>query len=194
MWAVTSSGGIVGREHELALLRGLLSRPGLVTIVGPGGCGKTCIAGEAARRQTLDAHLPWVIVELGAMDTGTDMLEAVLHALGGHEQPARSILDVVTGCLAGGSQVLVLDNCEQLTGPILREPGDLPGPGPAGSAGPPTSRVALGTPAEVFFRLEPLSLPANADDTSPAWLLGCRPPLRRARLGPSRRPGIRARV
>ena len=58
---------LVGREHELALLRRRAATERLVTVVGPGGVGKTRLALEAAA-DLADAGRPVVLVELAAVD------------------------------------------------------------------------------------------------------------------------------
>ncbi len=159
---MTSGGKLIGRERELGLLSDELRQPGLVTVTGPGGCGKSSLAVEVAGPHASKNLLPSVLVELGSARTQTEMLDGVLHELGGHERPGRSTLDVVLGCLDSRAMVLVLDNCEQVADSVGRLVTSM-------VRGAPelrvlvTSRVPLGIPGEVVFRLEPLTLPATQD-------------------------------
>ena len=159
---MTSGGSLIGRERESALLGDLLREPGLVTVIGPGGCGKTSLALDVACAENLEGALPSALVELGAVQSHTEMLDALLRALNGHERAGRSVLDVALGSIAGRSMVVVLDNCEHLIGSAGALVRALVGAEPSLRV-LVTSRVPLGIDGETVFRLEPLSLPSSGD-------------------------------
>lgn len=114
----------VGREAELARIRGALSATRLVTLTGPGGAGKTRLAIEAARART-DPASPHArtgraevcFVELAPLADGARLPYAVLSALGvreGFRTPAGDGTDRLLAALEERELLLVLDNCEHL--------------------------------------------------------------------------------
>src|SRR6516164_1709738 len=67
-------GGFVGRGRELDRVGGLLMGPArLVTLIGPGGIGKTRLAEEAARRLHRARHTPLFAVRLARLPIGSDV-------------------------------------------------------------------------------------------------------------------------
>jgi DNA-binding SARP family transcriptional activator len=75
----------VGRADDLAQIAGMLAGARLVTLTGPGGAGKTRLAGEAAAR-LLDRTPDGVwMVELGSVADPADLAQAVLAPLGARE-------------------------------------------------------------------------------------------------------------
>lgn len=106
----------VGRRVELDRLAAL-GDARLVTILGPGGMGKTRLAAEHAART--GAPVCWVeLAPLGPTDDGEAVAAAVLAALGVRDSPTGSDgpLDRLVTALAGQEVLLVLDNCEQVVG------------------------------------------------------------------------------
>ena len=73
----------VGRERELTALATLATTTRLLTLVGPGGAGKTSIAIELARRLVAhDPARPPTLVELAPLAPGTAIVTEVARALG----------------------------------------------------------------------------------------------------------------
>jgi predicted ATPase/DNA-binding CsgD family transcriptional regulator len=107
--AVASS--FVGRTGELAALARLVGRERLVTVVGPGGCGKTRLTIEAFRAATGTVH---GFVELAAAGPATDLARAVLEGCTATQEPGRSATDQLYERLGDREGLLVLDNCEHL--------------------------------------------------------------------------------
>ena len=158
-----------GREAELSRLVELVARPGGVTLVGPGGVGKTRLAvelvAEAAHRFRDGAR----VIDLAPI--GADAVAAAVAAgLGLVRRGGRSFRDSVLDWLATKNILLVIDNCEHVlavVGPLVREAVEASGELTVVC----TSRQALGFPGEVAFRVNPLALPTGAGgaaDTSPA--------------------------
>ncbi|TWF75887.1 putative ATPase [Pseudonocardia hierapolitana] len=143
---------LFGRDAQLAALERLLGDERLVTIVGPGGVGKTRVALELARRAGGARVLPLAPV--------TDP-SAVPHALA-----AALDLQVVTGDVLGACAavlgttrtLLVVDNCEHLLDTVRDTVERLLG-GCPGLTVLATSREPLGVPGETPSRLAPLPLP-----------------------------------
>jgi predicted ATPase len=105
----------VGRERELREVIELLASRRLVTLTGIGGCGKTRLALEVARRVE-DRHRDGVcLVELAGLGTDALVPEAVLGALGMREPTGgRSATEFLCASLADRDLLLVLDNCEHV--------------------------------------------------------------------------------
>ncbi len=100
----------VGREDEIAELASALSRQRLVSLVGPGGVGKTRLLMRAMRDRRA------AFVDLTALSPGSDdeaVARAVAGALGMVE-PGASALKAVTTQLSAVCVTLVLDNCEHV--------------------------------------------------------------------------------
>ncbi len=107
---------LVGRQRELAKLTALLASPDarLVTILAPGGMGKTCLSLEVARtllRQYADGVF---FVPLAALGDVADIVFAIAEQVGlifyGQDAPSQQLLDF----LRVRSLLLVLDNFEHL--------------------------------------------------------------------------------
>jgi non-specific serine/threonine protein kinase len=105
----------IGRENELAEVRGLLGGDArLVTLCGPGGCGKTRLALAVAREmvEAFEGGVWWV--ELASISDSELVPGAVAQALGVREMPDRPLTEVLVAYLEPRKTLLVLDNCEHL--------------------------------------------------------------------------------
>ena len=110
---------LLGRQNDIDRVTGLLSISRLVTIVGPGGLGKTRLAQELARR----SPLPRVhVVELATIRHPDELLTALGEALRVREpvtridrnSPGQDLRSRVIAGLSTGPNLLVLDNCEHI--------------------------------------------------------------------------------
>jgi predicted ATPase/DNA-binding SARP family transcriptional activator len=110
---------LIGRETELSELGALLENPAcrLITIVGPGGIGKTRLALAAAAEQADVFRHGAAFVPLAAISLAELLVPTILSALSvglqGQEEPRDQLLDY----LRGKELLLVLDNVEQLLAP-----------------------------------------------------------------------------
>ncbi|MEU7899952.1 BTAD domain-containing putative transcriptional regulator [Nonomuraea sp. NPDC049152] len=154
----------VGRTEELRLLAGLLETSRLVTVVGPGGVGKTRLAVEAVSRHRAHRRGRVWLVPLAGVTTADGLPEAVLGTLRvADARPSGTPLERVVDLLAGGAGVLVLDNCEQISGLVAEFAGQLLERQPYVTI-LATSREPLEVMGEALCRLGPLDLPpARAD-------------------------------
>ncbi|NUP66111.1 MAG: tetratricopeptide repeat protein, partial [Nonomuraea sp.] len=151
----------VGRDEELARVGTLLQDSRLVTLIGPGGAGKTRLALEAAAREPGDVcfvPLAQVGEAAGVPDAvlvALDLREAALHS------PQRPALDPVTRlatALAERGLLLVLDNCEHLVEAVAELADTLLAACP-GLRVLATSREALGITGESILPVSTLRLP-----------------------------------
>src|SRR5690242_3042245 len=104
----------VGRERDQAAVRELLAESRLVTLVGPGGCGKTRLALQVARdlAATGDDGICWV--DLAPLADPALVAQTVAASLGIAEQPDTPLIQTLCEGLRARSVLLILDNCEHL--------------------------------------------------------------------------------
>jgi predicted ATPase/DNA-binding CsgD family transcriptional regulator len=134
----------VGRVAELDALAEALTTAPIVTVAGPGGCGKTRLA-IAAANDADDA----VWVDLAATTDPATVPELVTEALG--VLPVQGSLGRQ---LAGRVPLVCLDNCEHVLGAAADVAVDLARAGVRVLA---TSREPLGVAGEVVWRVPPLT-------------------------------------
>jgi len=149
----------VGRERERVEVGRLLGAARLLTLTGPGGCGKTRLSLEVAG-DLADAYPDGVrLAELAPLTDPESVPQAVADALSVREQPGASPVDEITHALSGERLLLVLDNCEHVVEAAARLAETL-------IRGCPnlrilaTSREALGVAGEAILQVPPLSGPA----------------------------------
>ncbi|WP_238435913.1 BTAD domain-containing putative transcriptional regulator [Frankia sp. AgB1.8] len=105
-------GRLIGRDADLAAVRLALSSWPVVTLVGPGGIGKTCLAVAAAGRED-DADGAW-LVDLVQAGSAADVPRAVASTLGVKESAGRDLTSSVVAALRYRRMLLILDNCEHV--------------------------------------------------------------------------------
>jgi predicted ATPase/DNA-binding CsgD family transcriptional regulator len=148
----------VGRESELAELREVLGQARLVTLTGPGGCGKTRLALELAAEWLDRSSVGVGWVDLATLADERRVGAAVAQTLGVRPLPGRSEVQAACGYLASRRTLLVLDNCEQLLAGCAEIAGALLQAAP-GLVVLATSRARLGVEGETVFPVPPMSLP-----------------------------------
>ncbi|MGW6928790.1 BTAD domain-containing putative transcriptional regulator [Lentzea sp. NPDC054927] len=161
----------VGRDDELAEITGLLGQARLVTLVGPGGAGKTRLATEVAARHPLHAKGRVWFAALAGVRAAEDLAGVVLGAFElsfGTGDPLRRAsegMNRIADVLGAGESLLVLDNCEHLisaaaefTNELLRRVPNL--------RVLATSREPLAIDGESLCPVGPLSVPDGQADVS----------------------------
>ena len=182
----------VGRGELAEQLVARSTTPGLTTLVGPGGVGKTRLVCEWFHRWPVDDLRPVWFCELAWLDDGAGrgandgiaseddgLARLVARAVGARLEPGRRPLDAVAEQLADVDGVLVLDSCDtqiagaaQLTSRLLASCMSL--------TVLATSRVPLGVPGEQVCAVPPLDLVGEAAelychraiDADPGFSLG----------------------
>ncbi len=155
-----SATSFVGRDADLRRLATAATRPGLVSVTGPGGVGKSRLAAEvAARAVDVPGGRHWVSLAHVAEDALVDATVAMTLGLPvTSDEPART----VAGHLARlGRTVVVLDGCEAVRDGAASIARSLLEGAPDTTV-VVTSRVALGLSEERTVSLAPLELPADA--------------------------------
>jgi predicted ATPase/DNA-binding CsgD family transcriptional regulator len=161
--ALTSFVGRAGAVEEVAAQLGEYR---LVTVTGPGGAGKTRLAGEVARQVAgRFADGVW-LAELAAVRDPAQVAAVVATALGIRNMPSVAAADALAHALAGRQLLLVLDNCEHVIGAAAELCGRLL-LGADDVRVLATSREPLRIAGEARYRLAPLTL-ADADDPDAA--------------------------
>jgi predicted ATPase/DNA-binding SARP family transcriptional activator len=150
---------LLGREQDVLAVERLLSRAGvqLVNLTGAGGIGKTSLAIEIAHRVAADFADGSVFVDLAPLLEPAAVPDAMLQALGCIREPGASALETLRLALAGGKQLVVLDNLEHLLA-AASQLAELVAAAP-GLKLLVTSRASLGLQAEHRYSLEPLAVP-----------------------------------
>ncbi len=157
----------VGRERELADARALLGGARLVTIVGPGGIGKTRLSLQIAT-DVLDDYPDGVwFVELASIVDPGLVPKSIAQVLGLQEDSDTSALQALCAHVASRRLLLILDNCEHLVD-ICADLADA-----LLRAAPDTrvlasSREALNVAGEQTYPLPPLALPNSESSAADA--------------------------
>ncbi|MEV6306595.1 BTAD domain-containing putative transcriptional regulator [Actinoplanes sp. NPDC051861] len=160
----------IGRDDDLTRVHDLLTTGRLVTVLGPGGAGKTRLALEAARLNR-DAYPDgtW-LVDLASVTEAAKVGAAVMAAAGLRgsalfETPGRVLkkgdeLDILADQLNGRDLLLVVDNCEHLIDAVAHLMSALLVRCPRLRV-LATSREPLAIDGESLVPLGPLGLPGN---------------------------------
>ena len=159
----------VGREAEIAALLAAVRRTRLLSLVGPGGSGKTRLA--HAVRDRLAGGQPTWWVPLAQLDRPALLLPALADAVQVVEVPGQSLAEVIIGQLRERDGLLVLDNCEHLVAECAALAGELLRACPALRI-LTTSREPLAAAGETTWWLEGLSVPADLPAPRAADLAG----------------------
>jgi predicted ATPase/DNA-binding SARP family transcriptional activator len=169
-------GAMLGRDAELELLCTCLAEQRLVTLVGPGGVGKTRLVLEAAHEVAANGRVWWADL---SNQTPVRLVSYLAETVG-VDLPAGGDSTALADALAGLQGLLCLDNAETLLAdlaPVVEQVIDAASEVRVLA----TSRERLAAASEHVHVLAPLPLPAGLDRDNPA-----------VRLFASRAPGLEA--
>jgi non-specific serine/threonine protein kinase len=155
-----SLSSFIGRKKEIGSLRRLLSRTRILTLLGPGGCGKTRLAVELARQQQSRFRDGSILVELATVRQPDLVADAVARAAG-ITLGLEAEFETLVRRLKGRQILFLLDNCEHLVGSVATVVTNLLLACPNVSV-LATSRERLNVEGETVFRVPPLQLPKSS--------------------------------
>jgi predicted ATPase/DNA-binding CsgD family transcriptional regulator len=148
---------LIGRQDELEALAALCREndPPLITVVGPGGCGKTRLALAHAEAQQAAFSDSARLVELASIVQPSVVPNAVAAAIGLREQSEQPLLEVIVEHLGQAEMLLVIDNCEHVLESVRSLVDRLLDACP-GVRVLATSRAPLGVAGERVWQVPPL--------------------------------------
>ncbi len=157
---------IVGRERELDDLRESVARDRLVTMVGPGGVGKTRLAIEFGWRALPNYPAGVWLVDLAPVTEPEAVVSATVTVLGVSLSNMNRAVDAIAAAIGDRPRLLIFDNCEYVAAALARLVEALLAKAP-GLSVLATSIEMLGIASERVVRLHPLALPpADATDVA----------------------------
>lgn len=153
----------IGRKTALSDARRMMSSARCLTLIGPGGVGKTRMAVRLAANLSRNFDAVWV-VEFGRLHDDTCLAEVVVETLDIRDLQGSSLSTLVDH-LADHTVLVVFDNCEHvprvavLAGQLLERCPDL--------RIIATSRSPIGVPGEHLFPVGPLTTPGPDEVATP---------------------------
>lgn len=163
----TPTTSLVGRAADIAAVADLVARPGtrLVTILGPGGMGKTRLAVAVGEAVEADGSRPVSFVPLAALDDPAEVMARVAAGVGAVVEGTRTPIDALADHYGARPALLVIDNFEQVTDAAPQVDELLSRC--EGLVILVTSRTALRLRAEHEYPLGPLPSGSREADTTP---------------------------
>jgi predicted ATPase/DNA-binding SARP family transcriptional activator/class 3 adenylate cyclase len=153
----------VGRTGDLQAIERLLDDGRLVTLVGPGGAGKTRLAVEFAARVASRFEGGVHLCDLSPQSEPSLVPAALAEALGVRATSGRDGLHDIAAVLSDQDALLLVDSCEHLVASVSEALDSLLSEAPNLHI-LTTSREPLGVTGERLWRLGPLDVPAAEDD------------------------------
>ncbi|HEX7077712.1 MAG TPA: tetratricopeptide repeat protein [Candidatus Eisenbacteria bacterium] len=148
----------IGRKRERAEIGRLLQQTRLVTLTGPGGCGKTRLAIQVATDALSEVPDGAWIAELAPLSDPALVPQTVAGVLGVREEVGKPLQATLAEALATKRILLVLDNCEHVAAACAALAGALL-PACRELRIVATSQEPLGVPGEVLWRIPMLGVP-----------------------------------
>lgn len=161
----------VGRASELAQVRALLDGTRLLTLTGPGGCGKTRLAIEVASRAAVNFPDGAHFVSLASVRDPALVPLSIARGMGLQDSRGGSLLEHLSGYLTDRGALLILDNMEQVLAAA-----DFIAELLAATTRPRflvTSRAPLHLSWEQEFPVPPLDVPGRGSGVSAAAIAEC---------------------
>ncbi len=147
----------IGRQHELAEIKGLLKEVRLLTLSGTGGTGKTRLASEVIRAEGKEYADGAYFVQLAPVTVASQVLPKVAQIIKLQQDPTRDTLELLKEFLADQEVLIVLDNFEH----VIEAAADI---GAILRAAPNlkilvTSRIVLNISGEYEYEVPLLQIP-----------------------------------
>lgn len=150
---------LFGRALEIGEIVGAVSRHRLVTIVGPGGIGKTSVAVFAAERFQCELGVQVGFVDLGPLISPEYVVGTISRSVGVAADLPDTV-EAIVESLEGKDVLLLVDNCEHVIDALATTVGTLLGHLP-GLRILATSRETLRLLGECVYRMPSLPVPAS---------------------------------
>lgn len=157
-------GSLIGRRHDVQSISALLAERNLVSIVGPGGIGKTAVAYSVIRAFQATRRVTAVSIELSSISHSDQVASTVASMLGILSAP-RPPHDAIIDYLKGSPYLLLLDCCEHVIDGVAVLVEMLTR-AEIGANVLVTSREPLRVSSEWVYRIEPLDVPSLQDGLS----------------------------
>jgi predicted ATPase/class 3 adenylate cyclase len=155
---------LIGRDQDIAAVTELVSSPeiSVVTLVGPGGTGKTRLSLAVAAEMLASFPDGVFFVDLSALGDPSLVIASIAQVLSLRETPGRSLEDSLSDHLSSKEMMLVLDNFEQ----VMEAASPLSSllQGAEALKVVVTSREALRIAGERVVSVAPLELPSSGSD------------------------------
>ena len=154
---------LLGRDRLIDAVSAAIATSSVVTLVGPGGIGKTRLALDIARVESRVRTGGGWMVELADVTAGDEVVRAVADVIDANELPGRSLIQSVVSALETQELVVVLDNCEHVVDAVAELASTIAEECP-GVRIIATSREGLGIGAEQLMPVGPLDVEGAAVD------------------------------
>lgn len=152
---------LIGRDGAIAAVTDLLTGSRIVTLVGPGGAGKTALATTVARQLENTFEHGARVARLAAVARSADVALAVAESVGvplDGVEPTIHVRDRLIAYLRSRRMLLLFDNCEHVVDAAARLVDAIVSTAP-GVVVLATSREALAVTGELQYAVAPLEVP-----------------------------------
>jgi predicted ATPase/class 3 adenylate cyclase len=154
----------IGREREMQEAKKLLASARLLTLIGPGGTGKTRLSLQLAADQLSEFKDGVWLVELAPLADAAFIPSTIADVLELHEVPGIPLVNIIVDYLRAKQLLLIFDNCEHLIEESAQIADQLLHACPQLKI-IASSREALGIGGETVYRVPSLTLPDTSSTT-----------------------------